>query len=214
MIVEQVFKGQVLKAQEPPSTAASSAALSMRLFWAGVVADPSMLSYSAAGSARQWQQPLTLAARVVATMHTLAEAVGSERGGWAQAGEVSGEVSALQQPISACDGSMQAAWLRAGSAELQLCQSGLQQMLDAVSVEHNPACQPGLVYRCLQALSTAAVEYLSEYNTQGLLDKTSVLSVRQAAGRDDSAALLRCCGQMHTELLRAMCWCMWLVGAL
>lgn len=145
-------------------------------------------------------------------MHTLTEAVGSERGRWAQAGGVSGGVSALQEPISACDGSMQAAWQRAGSAELQLCQAGFQQMLDAVSVEHNPACQPGPVYRCLQALSAAAAEYLSDYNTQGLVDKTSVLSVRQAAGRDDGAALLR--WQMHIELLRAMCWCMWLVGAL
>lgn len=90
-----------------------------------------------------------------------------------------------------CDGGgsvLDAAWQQAGEAELQLCQSGLARFLDAVSLEHNPASEPAPLLDCLDALVTAAGEHSAACSA---VDLQPV---------------------MDTEVLRAMTWCLWLLG--
>jgi hypothetical protein len=81
---------------------------------------------------------------------------------------------------------LDAAWRQAGEAELQLCQSGLAPFLDAVSLEHNPALEPAPLLDCLAPLAAAAAEHAAT--------GSSLQPV------------------MDTEVLRAMTWCLWLLG--
>lgn len=93
--------------------------------------------------------------------------------------------------LAVCDGGgsvLDAAWQRAGEAELQLCQSGLARFLDAVSLEHNPALETAPVLDCLDALATAAGEHATACSAADLQPV------------------------METEVLRAMTWCLWLLG--
>lgn len=196
--------------------------LAVRLFWAGVVTDPSrILSYSAAGSAlSQWQLPLAQAARVVGKLHALqqatAEATGSPLPSVATAvHQLCHPATSTAPSLDACCADMQPAWQRAaGSAELQLCLSGLHQLLEAVASE-----QPVAVYRCIHALDVAVGEYWAAYSTESLgFTRTAAMSSSVLAPTDGSAGdghhteLVKCC--MHTELLRAFSWCLWLLGVL
>ena len=183
---QDLAAGPVTADDEGPSVA-------VRLLWAGVAADPSILSYSAAGSVLQWQAPLTSCAKVVAKLHALQQA------------------ARHLPPAGAAD--QQPAWLRVGSAELQLCQSGLQQLLEAVSAERNPACHPAAVYRCLQALEVAAGEYWAANKSDGLFSRSSIQQPPgPAAGQGEGTAGV-VTSTMHLELLRAFHWCVWLLGA-
>lgn len=198
--------------------------LAMRLFWASIVADPSLLSYSAAGNSAQWQLPLAQAVRVVSKLQSLQQSCGQAKGMYSCSQPVSpaGVADAPQVvcastqtlELDAHDSSMGAAWARAGQAELQLCQSGLQQWLVAISSEHNAACQPAPIYRCVQALDTAAGEYLSAYSKQDLLAAlhTLELSHMELASQRGCASVLQ--AVMHREVVRALSWCLWLLGAL
>lgn len=204
--------------------------LAVRLFWASVAADPSLLSYSAAGNSAQWQVPLAQAARVVARLRTLQQSCGqvchtpqhpagyeassssaccaAERG-------ADGASTALPDAPTCCDTyasrSMGEAWQRAGQAELQLCQSGLQQFLEAVSDE-----RPALVYRCIQALDTAVAEYGKSACSQDLvMGRPLGLHVLDLSDRDLARHRGSLCDLklvMQTEVLRGMSWCLWLLG--
>jgi hypothetical protein len=206
----------------------TSAGLAVRLFWASIAADPSLLSYSAAGNSAQWQLPLAQAARVVGRLRTLQQSCGQVRhtlhgsveytastgsAGWA--GEAFADAADTAQPgtSTGCDthdSSMGEAWQRAGQAELQLCQSGLQQFLEAVCSE-----RPASICRCIQALDTAAAEWQLSVHSQDSVMGTPLglhvldLPDRVAARREPLCVLKLV---MQTEVLRGMDWCLWLLG--
>jgi hypothetical protein len=103
-------------------------------------------------------------------------------------------------------------WQKAGQAELQLCQSGLQQFLLAISVTSHPAT----LFRCVQALDTAASEYLVACSQDPVMGFSSFSALTQgtpgqelavAKAQNDAMKLA-----MHTEVLRALHWCLWLLG--
>lgn len=108
--------------------------------------------------------------------------------------------------------SMQAAWRAAGPAELQLCLAGLQQLLDAVSHQHNPACQPAPIYRCARALDTAAAEYGAAHgdSNQLVLAMVHLLDLSGSSRQSDAQRALE--AAMRACVLRALCWALWLLG--
>ena len=107
--------------------------------------------------------------------------------------------------------SMQAAWRAAGPAELHLCLAGLQQLLDAVSHEHNPACQPAPIYRSALALDAAAAEYSAAHDgNQQVLPMVHLLDLSGSSRHSDAQRALE--AAMRACVLRAMHWALWLLG--
>jgi hypothetical protein len=203
--------------------------LAVRLFWASIAADPSLLSYSAAGSSAQWLLPLAQAARVVGRLRTLQQSCGQVHqtlhgsveytastgsAGWAAEASADAANTAHPGTATSCDthdsSSMGEVWQRAGQAELQLCQSGLQQFLEAVCSE-----RPASIHRCIQALDTAAGEWhLSAYSQDLVMGAPLGLHVLYLSDRDTArrGSLCELKLLMQTEVLRGMYWCLWLLG--
>lgn len=202
-----------LLSQHGGAGTAAAQSLAVRLFWASLIADPGLLLYAPTrGKAAQWHAPLSAAARVVAKLHTLMPqgitdpSTGSTGGA---AGQSSAMPAVAEEDARASN--LQAVWRAAAQAELQLCQSGLEQLLVAVSEHHNPSCQPGPIYRCIQALDAAVTEYISAHgdSSQQVLPMMQLL--RLSAGQPgDVARTLQ--AAMHMSVLRALHWCLWLLG--
>lgn len=175
-----------------------------------------MLSYSAAGNAAQWQAPLAQATRVAARMQVLQQACQQHAGmdAFPALTCLCFRVLGHRHTCSSCSSSSDSGswWHKAGPAELQLCQSGLQQFLSAVG----SALHPVSLFRCLQALDTAVSEYVvacSQDQVMGFSSFSALSLDPPGQGLAESRAqthVMR--SAMHTELLRALHWCFWLLG--
>lgn len=99
-------------------------------------------------------------------------------------------------------------WPAAGAADLQLCLSGLHQLLVALNNDTNPKCHPMSFYRSILDIKAAVEEYNSSSQP-----KNAVWLLRNCATLDERTKQVRLIHvKMLVEVMRALRWCIWLLG--